>query len=545
MRAAVSDAVSHRISKDLARNLILIAVPLVALIILSCVTLYRTIESFQLAEGTLKAVQENSQVAALVEALQKESGLSGFAIRRIPEIEIFATPKLGLARRETDEAFRQATDIRFDPFLVNGTNITTMDGLFQLIQEHRMREDTELDAILSIQFYTEITTELRRTGILRTTEASSGGVWPLMVANDQLLRVVNFYGTTLSIGMLYYASCQLQPDNLLWFRRAQSRGGYFLDSAYVYYEEIPERYDFYLDVYQVDQESIEDEIDIILDNVNICEMVGYDETSRRGVDWYYNLTSLVDVVLATRRDTVKVITQRTAQISSLSKWTTALCVVGLLLIIVICFGCGAWFARESYRSLIQIALYARKLTKRTAELRFQRKRAQALLHEMLPKSVAYRLQRGLNVPAEHFDMATIYFSDIVGFTDISAARSPMEIVDLLNTLYILFDGTIDQYNVYKVETIGDAYMVVSGVPESFEDHAYEICNMALDLLRQVRFFKVPHCPDMKLTLRIGINTALKIHISDATKVALERTESSIRFKVVCRGSVVVKVTVIM
>lgn len=86
--------------------------------------------------------------------------------------------------------------------------------------------------------------------------------------------------------------------------------------------------------------------------------------------------------------------------------------------------------------ILWIALYARKLTKRTAELRFQRKRAQALLHEMLPKSVAYRLQRGMNVPAEHFDMATIYFSDIVGFTDLSAARSPMEIVDLLNTLYM-------------------------------------------------------------------------------------------------------------
>ncbi|KAJ8021880.1 Atrial natriuretic peptide receptor 1 [Holothuria leucospilota] len=192
---------------------------------------------------------------------------------------------------------------------------------------------------------------------------------------------------------------------------------------------------------------------------------------------------------------------------------------------------------------------------------------------MLPKSVADRLQLGLEVPAEHFDIATIYFSDIVGFTDISANRSPMEIVELLNALYILFDDTIDQFNVYKVETIGDAYMVVSGVPETFEHHAAEICTMALKLLQQVHYFQVPHSPELKLTLRIGVNTgpcvagvvgtkmpryclfgdtvntasrmettgkALKIHISEATKLEIERTKGVNEFCVSSRGSVVVK-----
>uniref|UniRef100_A0A671W2E6 Guanylate cyclase n=1 Tax=Sparus aurata TaxID=8175 RepID=A0A671W2E6_SPAAU len=147
------------------------------------------------------------------------------------------------------------------------------------------------------------------------------------------------------------------------------------------------------------------------------------------------------------------------------------------------------------------------IRERTEELEVEKQRTEKLLSEMLPPSVAEALKTGATVEPEYFDQVTIYFSDIVGFTTISSLSDPIEVVDLLNDLYSLFDAVLSNHDVYKVETIGDAYMVASGLPKrNGNKHAAEIANMSLNILSAVGTFHMQHMPDVPVRIRIGIHS---------------------------------------
>ncbi|XP_053691756.1 guanylate cyclase 32E [Sabethes cyaneus] len=144
---------------------------------------------------------------------------------------------------------------------------------------------------------------------------------------------------------------------------------------------------------------------------------------------------------------------------------------------------------------------------RTNQLTEEKKKTESLLLRMLPKSVAESLMRGERVEAECFDCVTIFFSDLVGFTELCAESTPFEVVEMLNDLYTCCDFIISSYDVYKVETIGDAYMVVSGLPlRNGDRHAGEIASLALHLLKSLSNLEIRHRPGEYVQIRIGIHS---------------------------------------
>eukprot|EP01032_Pedospumella_encystans_P020411 gene20411-23184_t len=103
-------------------------------------------------------------------------------------------------------------------------------------------------------------------------------------------------------------------------------------------------------------------------------------------------------------------------------------------------------------------------TKAEANAQLERRMNQALLQQILPPQVAKQLLSGQKVAPEQFEEVTIFFSDVVGFTNICAAVTPIQVVKMLNELYTVMDYCTSHFPLYKVETIGDAYMLVGGLP---------------------------------------------------------------------------------
>ncbi|KAG7226515.1 hypothetical protein INR49_003836, partial [Caranx melampygus] len=176
---------------------------------------------------------------------------------------------------------------------------------------------------------------------------------------------------------------------------------------------------------------------------------------------------------------------------------------------------------ESYMDnmIRRLQMYSRNLEylveERTALYKAERDRADCLNFMLLPGPVVKSLKETGVVEPELYDEVTIYFSDIVGFTTLCQYSTPMEVVDMLNDIYKGFDSIVDHHDVYKVETIGDAYMVASGLPRrNGNRHAVDICCMALDILAFMGNFELRHLPGIPVWIRIGIHSALRIHVKD-------------------------------
>uniref|UniRef100_A0A915KNT7 guanylate cyclase n=1 Tax=Romanomermis culicivorax TaxID=13658 RepID=A0A915KNT7_ROMCU len=128
-----------------------------------------------------------------------------------------------------------------------------------------------------------------------------------------------------------------------------------------------------------------------------------------------------------------------------------------------------------------------KLQENTEMLKSAREKTDQLLYQLLPKSVADQLRKGVSAVAtcESFDSVTILFTDIVGFTSICSNITPIAVVNFLNHMYSVFDALTAQHAVFKVETIGDAYMIVGGAPVKNIYHAEYVCDCALSIMKSV------------------------------------------------------------
>ena len=155
----------------------------------------------------------------------------------------------------------------------------------------------------------------------------------------------------------------------------------------------------------------------------------------------------------------------------------------------------------------QFASALRALSREKAKLAQEQDKSERLLLNILPEPIAQELKREdrqEGTIADSFAEVTVMFADIVGFTELAAQTEPIELVEILNVIFSEFDQLTEDYGLEKIKTIGDAYMVVGGLPDPNPHHAEAIADMALEMQARI----AEYCMDTgkTLSIRIGINT---------------------------------------
>ena len=159
-------------------------------------------------------------------------------------------------------------------------------------------------------------------------------------------------------------------------------------------------------------------------------------------------------------------------------------------------------AFKRLRDLDQLRMVTMSEEKQLLEL--EQMKTDKLMLNILPRPIAERLKRGEKNISGSYAEATILFSDLVGFTELSSKISATELVKMLNDLFTRFDKRADALGLEKIKTIGDAYMAVGGLPIPRPDHAELCADMALGMFEDLADFNREN--GKSLAMRIGINS---------------------------------------
>ncbi|XP_038045395.1 uncharacterized protein LOC119719979 [Patiria miniata] len=326
----------------------------------------------------------------------------------------------------------------------------------------------------------------------------AGGLWSKLISYQLLLLAKEHTGKERAIGSIFYSRGGFsQNDDFIWFMNESVAGKRFLDIALQFSSFLQQALKEAID------NNVTSQIENMRSEIHLNNHQLLEPSLAKGDRWFQNMTHFINDLLQLQTKLGNSIIE---ELNSDMKWSLSYVVAYAFLLFTVLIT-GPLIIRGIIRQTHHIQHVGDSLHRKTLELREEKRKSDSLLHEMLPKVVAEQLKLTGQTPAESYDEVTVFFSDVVNFTAMSAISSPMQVIVMLNTLYQSLDALIDRYDVYKVETIGDAYMVVSGAPNrNGRRHAPEMAKLALAIYREMATLHIPHLPDHTFQLRIGIHT---------------------------------------
>ena len=326
------------------------------------------------------------------------------------------------------------------------------------LQEHRRLINTNSFSIHDeISFYSG-SIETMITWLYNTiTESKFSIVWKILVAYQKLASAKENLGVERALGTMFFAKGGFVERS--YFENYNKR----LHSFRAYMKSVGMYSNIVNEIYNRKRNNFPANFSSIINDFR-HEIQGGVQSNimvdpRKARYFFDNMTIYLDTLFEVQSEmAVYVLGKFNDAIDDL---TLEVSINAVLLILVILICPVVVIGTENLTTSIHT--YALTLVSKTKELRNEKMRTDGLLYQMVPKQVAHLLKRKKKVNAEYFKTVTICFSDIYDFDLLTVELTPMEMVELLNTLYNTVDEILDEYEIYKVETINDCYMVASGI----------------------------------------------------------------------------------
>ncbi len=424
------DIMKKIFTSDTTKVSTIIMIPVLALISITATTLSKTIHTSTLASDANAAIQNAFLVSKLVGRLQIERGLTAMYLSS-NKTNSLAFKKLTAARLKTDDHVKMLNDWLDLTLRSTNTTLKSTGELGDYIMRHRFQVAVHpMSFEENINFYTELNIEFLDVSA-KSIHVESQDRY--LVAFDSLLRAGDAAGIQRALGSSYWAPCRFSPSNFRWFQDLNAHVQTFLQQLFQYHT--PSRTN-YIDGLKL-LDPLENTLLTVSNNMlthsysDKCMLFIIDNRYQRAVWWFDNMTKYINHLAKVRNELVDDLNEGVNDMLTSAKQEYIIAIVIMIVVSIT----SVFTVYVINRLTNKIEKYGKEVSMKTTQLEDEKKRTDSLLYQMLPQSVAEQLKRNATVAAEYYDMVTIYFSDIVGFTNLSAKISPHQVIDFLNDLY--------------------------------------------------------------------------------------------------------------
>ncbi|XP_062568402.1 uncharacterized protein LOC134230582 [Saccostrea cucullata] len=484
------------------KMIIIILIPVLSLTSLATYSLLKAAKVKKASVDSIQKVKVAHLYANLIQMLQRERGISSTYLSTSSNRNVLLDIMLK-ARTNSDQAFAQIPS-NHDAIYIQGIPHTIFEVQKRILLSRAKIENGSFSVEDHLTFYTQINTGLMN---IMFNDVSIPGEYSCIldvVAFSSLVRWTDVIGLLRARIAFQYATCEFTSETLQNYK--------FLTGEAKSYKDIFTHYSSdtktaFLKKNQSAERYLEDVRNTAWSEsfLKTCKTKSKEDRLSFGLMYFENMTELIDFAFDTQQLLSKVLIGKLLDINKNAEFQFHVYLTVQFIVIIVSIILTIWYILCIGDMTLEITNNAVELECKSKELAAEREVTESLKYQWIPKN----LRNTGTVNAESFENVTVFMSDIVNFTELETRSSAKQIINLLNDLYGLFDREAKKYDVQKIETLGDSYMVASGVPErNGNAHALHICNLALVLQEIMKRYQVPRTFERLeiVKVRIGIHS---------------------------------------